>query len=374
MKYYLIAGEKSGDLHGSNLIKALTRHDTNATFRGFGGDEMKKAGMDLQVHYHQMAFMGIVQALLNIRKISQWLFFCKKDIQSFKPDVIILIDYGGFNMRVAKFARLLGFRVFYYISPKVWAWNVKRAWKLKATVDRMFCILPFEKEFFKKFDWDVDYVGNPVLDAVKAFKPNENFLKENKLDGKEKLIALLPGSRKVELERMNPLLAEVIREFPQYHFVVAAIRELDQKLYMAFQSIQNVSFVFDSTYDLLSHSYAAIVTSGTATLETGLFKVPQLVVYKATPIEYAIGSRLVKVKYISLVNLIVDKPVLKEYIQHEANVNNVSAELKILIENNTYRTQMFELYKEVYDKLNIGSASETAAMKMIQNLRKREEN
>lgn len=369
MKYYLIAGEKSGDLHGSNLIKALARLDSESAFRGFGGDEMQKAGMDLQVHYRQMAFMGIVQALLNIRKISQWLSFCKKDIQSFKPDVIVLIDYGGFNMRVAKFARQQGFKVFYYISPKVWAWNVKRAWKLKATVDRMFCILPFEKDFFKKFDWNVDYVGNPVLDAVKAFTPNSNFRIENNLSGKERLIALLPGSRKIELERMNPLLADVVKEFPQYHFVVAAIRELDPGLYQPFKSLQNVSFVFDSTYDLLSNSYAAIVTSGTATLETGLFKVPQLVVYKATPIEYAIGSRLVEVKYISLVNLIADKPVLKEFIQHEANLGNVSGELKKLVEDASYRAQIFGLYSEVYDRLNIGSASETAALKMFQYLR-----
>jgi lipid-A-disaccharide synthase len=368
MKYYLIAGEKSGDLHGSNLIKSLAKLDSKAQFRGFGGDEMQKARMDVRVHYRQMAFMGIVQALVNIRKISQWLSFCKSDIKSFNPDVIILIDYGGFNMRVAKFARQNGLKIFYYISPKVWAWNVGRAWKLKATVDRMFCILPFEKDFFKKFDWEVDYVGNPVLDAVKAFHPDAHFLQANNLPAREKLIALLPGSRKIELERMSPLLVEVIRKFPQYHFVVAAIRELDQSLYQSFRGLNNVSFVFDSTYDLLSHAHAAIVTSGTATLETGLFKVPQLVVYKATALEYAIGSRLVKVDFISLVNLIAGESVLQEFIQHEANFKNVSNELVNLVENDAYRKQMLAKYNEVYNKLNIGSASETASKMMFDAL------
>lgn len=369
MKIYLIAGEKSGDLHGSNLIKALSRLDPQSQFRGFGGDEMKRAGMDLQVHYREMAFMGIVKALLNIRKISKWLSFCKNDIVSFKPDVVVLIDYGGFNMRMAKFAKQHGFKVFYYISPKVWAWNVGRAWKLKATVDRMFCILPFEKDFYKKFDWDVDYVGNPVLDAVKSFEPNANFLRENNLEGKEKLIALLPGSRKVELQRMGPLLVAVIRKFPQYHFVVAALAELDQRLYNQFQNLANVSFVFDKTYDLLKHSYASIVTSGTATLETGLFKVLQLVVYKATPIEYAIGSRLVKVDYISLVNLIANKPILKEFIQREANLENVSTELSKLVEDSDHRAKMKLGYDEVYATLDVGSASEITAKKMIEYLK-----
>lgn len=365
MKYYLIAGEKSGDLHGGNLIKALSRLDSTAQFRGFGGDEMKRAGMDLQVHYSDMAFMGIVKAMMNLRKISQWLSFCKRDIESFNPDVLILIDYGGFNMRVARFAKPLGYKIFYYISPKVWAWNVGRAWKLKATVDKMFCILPFEKDFFKKFNWDVEYVGNPVLDAVKAFQPNPDFLKKNNLTEENKIIAILPGSRKIELERMNPLLAQTVARFPQYHFVIAAIRELDQSLYDIFRQFSNVSFVCDSTYDLLSNAYAAVVTSGTATLETGLFNVPQLVIYKATWLEYAIGSRLVKVDYISLVNLIVGKPVLKEFIQHDANVQNVANELAQLVEDRSHRDRVLSGYREVYEKLDIGSASQTAAEKMF---------
>lgn len=364
MRYYLIAGEKSGDLHSSNLLKALAKLDGQAQFRGFGGDEMQKAGMDLRVHYQQMAFMGIVKVLLNLRKIKKWMSACQQDILNFKPDVIILIDYGGFNMRVAKFAKANGLKVFYYISPKVWAWNVKRAWKLKATVDRMFCILPFEKDFFKKFDWEVDYVGNPVLDAVKAFKPNPNFLSENNLIHNKKLVAVLPGSRKIELERLGPLLASIAKQFSEYQFVVAAIRELPEYLYAPFKVQPNVSFVFDSTYDLLSHAHAAMVTSGTATLETGLFKVPQVVVYKASFLEYAIGSRLVKVDYISLVNLVANKPVLKEFIQHEASKENVANEMRQLLADETYRHAMLNNYDEVYNILNIGSASETTAQKM----------
>ena len=364
MKYYLVAGEKSGDLHGSNLIKELKKLDSAAQFKGFGGDEMQKAGMTVRVHYRQMAFMGIVQALLNIRKISQWLSFCKTDIQSFSPDVIILIDYGGFNMRVAKFAKKKGLKVFYYISPKVWAWNVGRAWELKATVDRMFCILPFEKDFFRKFDWDVDYVGNPVLDAVKSFVPNPNFLAETNLESKGRLVAILPGSRKIELERLGPLLASVTKKFPQHHFVVAAIKELPEQLYAPFHGLSNVSFVYDVTYDLLAHSHVALVTSGTATLETGLFKVPQVVVYKASALEYAIGSRLVKVDHISLVNLVANKPVLKEFIQHEANEGNVVAEVSQLMVDGSYRQKMMEEYERVYQILDVGSASATAAAKM----------
>lgn len=369
MKYYLIAGEKSGDLHGSNLIKALAQVDNAAQFRGFGGDEMQKAGLDLQVHYQQMAFMGVVQVLLNIRKIKQWMRTCQQDILQYRPDVIILIDYGGFNMRIARFAKQHNLKVFYYISPKVWAWNVKRAWKLKATVDRMFCILPFEKDFFKKFDWDVDYVGNPVLDAVKAFSPNPNFRATNSLPVNQQLIAILPGSRKIELKRLGPLLAQVTQQFPQFHFVVAAIRELPENLYAPFHGLSNVSFVYDVTYDLLSHAHAALVTSGTATLETGLFKVPQVVVYKASTLEYFIGRPLVKVDYISLVNLIANQPVLKEFIQHEANVQNVTTELKRLVDDAPYRTNMLNELARVYTLLDTGSASATAARLMWQYLK-----
>ena len=367
MRYYLVAGEKSGDLHGSNLIRALSRRDNGAVFRGFGGDRMHESGMSLTVHYRQMAFMGLFQVIMNLRKISQWMNTCRQDILGFKPDVVILIDYGGFNMRVAKFCRQNGIRVFYYISPKVWAWNTGRAKKLKRTVDRMFCILPFEQEFYRKFGWEVDYVGNPVLDAVKAFVPDSSFAASG-IPTHQPVVALLPGSRTMELRRILPLMAGVVRRSPELTFVVAAIRELPAGLYAPLAGLSNVHFIYDRTYDLLSVARAAVVTSGTATLETGLFRIPQAVVYKATAIEYAIGSRVVKVDYISLVNLIAGRKVIAEFLQSAASVDAVSAELLRLIEAGDYRTAVLDGYEEVYRKLDTGSASDNTAALMVRYL------
>jgi lipid-A-disaccharide synthase len=272
-------------------------------------------------------------------------------------------------MRIAKFAKEKGLKVFYYISPKVWAWNVKRAWKLKASVDRMFCILPFEKEFFRGFDWEVDYVGNPVLDAVKNYQPNKQFQEAHSfLDGR-KIVALLPGSRKIELERMMPVIVEVVKRNPNYQFVVAAVATLPSYLYEPIRQLSNVEFVYEKTYDLLSVASAAIVTSGTATLETGLFRVPQVVIYRAAAIEYFIGIRLVKVKFISLVNLIADREIIKEYLQHTMTVDNVDGELKRLLEDKPYREKMLTDYQEVYSILDKGSASDNAARLMVGYLR-----
>lgn len=363
MKYYLIAGEKSGDLHGGNLIRALKKHDPSGHFRGFGGNEMEQAGMEVRLNYQEMALMGFVKIALSMHKIQRWKKLCQQDFMEFQPDVIILIDYGGFNLEVAKFAYAKGFRVFYYIAPKVWAWKVWRAWQLKANVHRMFCILPFEKAFFRKFDWEVDYVGNPVLDAVKAFVPNPEFLELNSLAGK-KYVALLPGSRRQELKRLGPLLASLAKKFPDFDFVVAAIRELDPSLYDCFKGMANVSFAYDSTYDLLTHAHAAVVTSGTATLETGLFQVPQTVVYKASTIEFTLAKWLVKVQHISLVNLIADKAVVRELIQKEATEEKVGNELGRLFHDIPYREAMLKDYDEIYRLLDIGSASENAAQKM----------
>ena len=368
MKYYIIAGERSGDLHGGNLIKSIRKNDSQATLRGFGGDYMKDAGMELVVHYSKLAFMGFVAVIANLTTISKLLKICKKDILEFQPDVVILIDYAGFNMRIAKFAKTKGLKVFYYISPKVWAWNTGRAWKLKANVDQMFCILPFEKDFYKGFDWDVDYVGNPVLDAVKAFQPDPDFLKINNLAKDNKIVALLPGSRKIELQRMLPVMAEVVKSNPDYQFVVAAVRNLPEELYAPLRSIPAVKFIFEATYDLLAHAHAAIVTSGTATLETGLFKVPQAVIYRASSIEYFLGMRFVKVKYISLVNLIADRLVIKEYLQHTMTPANINAELKSIMEDESYRMKMLSDYNEVYKILDTGSASENAGKLMVQYL------
>lgn len=366
MRLYFIAGERSGDLHGGNLIKALRRLNPEVQARGFGGDRMQAEGMELIAHYNQMAFMGVIQVALNLRKIAGWMRTCKADILTWKPDAVVLIDYGGFNMRLAAFLKAANIRTVYYISPKVWAWNTGRAWKLKATVDQMLCILPFEKAFFKKYDWDVTYVGNPVMDAVRAFTPDKTFRQRHQL-GEQPVVALLPGSRRIELKRMLPLMTEVVRAFPQHLFVVAAIRELPESLYASLRGLTNVRFVYDETYDLLSHARAAIVTSGTATLETGLFNVPQVVVYKATALEYAIGSRLVKVDYISLVNLIAEAPVVRELLQSEASLDHVTTELRQLLEEGVYRTKIVEGYRKVWERLDIGSASENAA-KAILNL------
>ena len=369
MKYYIIAGERSGDLHGSNLIKALRKNDTKATLRGFGGDYMKDAGMEVVIHYSKLAFMGFVAVIANLTKISELLKICKKDILEFQPDVIILIDYAGFNMRIAKFAKANRLKVFYYISPKVWAWNTGRAWKLKANVDRMFCILPFEKDFYKQFDWDVDYVGNPVLDAVKAFQSDTDFINKNSISKQRKIVALLPGSRKIELQRMLPVMVEVVRSNPNYQFIVAAVKTLPDELYAALRSTPNVKFIYDATYDLLSHADAAIVTSGTATLETGLFKVPQAVIYRASSIEYFLGIRFVKVKFISLVNLIANRLVIKEFLQYTMTSENVNAELKNLLENESYREKMLSDYDEVYKILDTGSASDNAGRLMVNYLK-----
>jgi lipid-A-disaccharide synthase len=368
MRYYIIAGERSGDLHGSNLINAIRKLDPAAVFRGFGGDSMKEAGLDLVVHYEQMAFMGLKALVTNAWTIYQKIKFCKEDISAYKPEVIVLIDYGGFNRRIAKFGKKKGIKVFYYIPPKVWAWYTSRALELKANVDRMFVILPFEKAFYKKFDFDVDYVGNPVLDAVKAFRPDPDFLKKYEFAEGKMIIALLPGSRKMELKKIVPLMAAVVRANPQYQFAVAAIQSLPPELYAALREIASVKFIFEGTYDLLSHAYAAIVTSGTATLETGLFKVPQVVVYKAGKLELAIIRSMVKVPFISLVNLIADKRVVRELIQEQAIPGYVNAELKNLVENSSYRKEMLSEYDGVYEILDTGSASENTAKLMVNYL------
>jgi lipid-A-disaccharide synthase len=364
-KYYIIVGERSGDLHGSNLVKAMLRLQPNASFRGFGGDEMQRAGVDLVMHYDQLAFMGFV-AVINFFKIARYMSNCKKDVLANRPDALILIDYGGFNRRMATFGKSNGIKVIYYIPPKVWAWRQGRAWQLKRDVDKMFVILPFEKEFFKKYDFEVDYVGNPVVDAIKAFVPNPSFLQENKLDMQGKIVALLPGSRKMELERIVPLMAEVAKLYPKIQFVVAAVRNLDELLYQPLTQLPNVKFIHDATYDLLAHASAAIVTSGTATLETALFKVPQVVVYKAGELEYAIATKVVKVKYISLVNLIAGKEVVKELIQKNASAKAVSEEIQLLLQDGIYRTKMIGEYKNIYQTLDIGSASENTAKLILE--------
>jgi lipid-A-disaccharide synthase len=372
LRLYIIAGERSGDLHGSNLVKSLNKANSSLELRGFGGDEMKRAGVEIFVHYEQLAFMGFIALLTNVFKIFKYLRLCKDDIAQFKPDAIILIDYGGFNRRIAEFGRKNHIKVFYYIPPKVWAWYQSRAFELKRNVDRLFVILPFEKRFFKeKCNWDVDYVGNPVLDAIKSFKSDPDFLRKNEIDRSKKIVALLPGSRKMELKKMVPLMAEVVKQNPSAQFVVAAVKNLDEQLYAEIKGLENVKFVYEASYDLLSVASAAIVTSGTATLETAIFKVPQVVVYKMGGVEFQIVSRLVEVEFISLVNLIADKEVIKEMIQEEAQPEKVNAELKLLLTEGGYRSKMIVEYDSIFKTLDTGSASENTARLMLEALGKK---
>lgn len=369
-KLYIIAGERSGDLHGSNLTKALLARDSSLKLRGFGGDEMRKAGADIYIHYEQLAFMGFVELVTKVFTIFKFIRLCKNDIEQFQPDAIILIDYGGFNLTIAKWTKKKGIKTFYYIPPKVWAWYQNRAFMLQKNVDRLFAILPFEKKFFKeKCNWDVDYVGNPVLDAIKLFKVDHEFSSKNEIDRTKKIVALLPGSRKMELRLMTPLMADVVKRNPNYQFVVAAVNNLNHELYGELKKIPQVKFVTDASYDLLSIADAAIVTSGTATLETGIFKVPQVVVYKMGALEYGVVSRLVKVNFISLVNLIAGKEVIKELIQDKAEPEAINQELTALLSNESYRNQMLSEYDSVYKILDTGSASDNAARLMLEDLK-----
>ncbi len=361
MKYYLIAGEKSGDLHGANLIKALQKHDSQATFRCFGGDEMQKAGATIVRHYASMSFIGFVSVILNLNTIKRLLRECEDDILQHQPHVVILIDYAGFNLRIAEFVKKYGFTTFYYISPKVWAWNTKRAWKIKKIVDRMFCIMTFEKAFYQQFDYEVDYIGNPLFDAVQAFQSNSNFHKDNGLN-KKKIIAILAGSRKTEVKNMLSLMVSTAKYFPDYQFVVAGVTHLDKAFYQI-AAQEGVKIVFDQTYDLLNVATAALVASGTATLETALFNVPQVVCYKSDPISMLIAWFVLKIDYVSLINLSAAKEVVKELLQYDITTKALREELeKVLGEN---RERILLDYQELREKIQTeASASETAAKLM----------
>lgn len=367
MNYYLIAGERSGDLHAGNLVKALKKNDTNAKVRAWGGEQLEEAGAELVVHYKEIAIMGFIEVLKQFSKIKKYIKLCKRDILSQKPDVVILVDFGGFNLRIAKFCKAKGIRVFYYISPKVWAWNQSRAKAIKANVDRMFCIMPFEKEFYKKYDWEVDYVGNPVMDAVKAHRVDKKFISNWNFNNKQPIIALLPGSRNQELKYMLPVMHEVVKRFPEYQFGVAAIHNFEKNLYRDIASETNVILVHEDTYNLLAHSTSAVVTSGTATLETALWNVPQVVPYRMNSVNYHIGKKLVKIKYISLVNLIADKEIIKELIQNDMTADNISNEL-LLITKGKKREQILNGYSELRSVMGEENASEKTAKLMLSYL------
>lgn len=362
MKYYLVAGEASGDLHGANLMKALKSLDPDAEFRFFGGDLMQAEGGTLVKHYADMAFMGFVEVVANLQTILKNMRSCKQDISAYHPDVLILIDFPGFNLKIAEYAKANNMPVNYYISPKVWAWNQKRVLKIKRIVDHLFCILPFEVAFYKEWGMDVDYVGNPLLDAVSAFNPDPHFLQKNKL-GEKKIIALLPGSRKQEISRLLPDMIRASAYFPEYQFVIAGAPAFQADYYVPYLNGAEIPVVFNGTYDLLNHAHAAIVASGTATLETALFNVPQVVVYKGGKLTIAIARMLVKLKFISLVNLIMDKAVVKELIQEECTANKISEELKLIVNDATYRQNMLDNYDGLDVRMGQpGASAKTAGL------------
>ena len=361
MKYYIIAGEASGDLHGSNLISALKKLDTNADIRFWGGDLMEQAGGTLVKHYKERAFMGFAEVLMNLNKIFKDISYCKSDIESFNPDVIVFIDNSGFNLRIAKWAKQKGFRTNYYISPQVWASRASRVKAIKRDIDAMFVILPFVKPFYKKHGYEVTFVGHPLIDAIaNRNQVNElNFRKDNNL-GDKPIIALLPGSRKQEITKMLSVMLSLIDDYPNYQFVIAGAPSQDFSFYQQFIKSTNVKFIGNKTYDLLSISYAALVTSGTATLETALFKVPQVVCYKGNTISYQIAKRIITLKFISLVNLIMDKEVVTELIQNEFNKKRLKEELDHILDSE-YRKQLFLDYYELEKTLGGKGASEKTA-------------
>lgn len=398
MKYYIIAGEASGDLHGSNLIKELTKLDKDADIRCWGGDMMEAAGGKLVKHYRDLAFMGFIEVVRNLPTILRNMKFCKKDILSFNPDVVIFIDYPGFNIPMAEFAKKNAFKTVYYISPQVWAWKEGRVKTIKKVIDKMLVILPFEKDFFKKWHYEVEYVGHPLVEVIEESRQKqltidglqlttksmqyEVNLKEpilpaepptvnpqtavpgqQSIVNRQLIIALLPGSRKQEISMKLPIMLEVCKFFPEYRFVVAQAPSLSDEFIFQFTNpYPNVDIVKGKTYELLMASDAAMVTSGTATLETALFGIPEVVCYKGSPVSYAIAKRVIKVKYISLVNLIMDKPVVKELIQDELTPGNLKNELDQLLHNSQRKQQLAIDYQELWEVLSKGGhASSTAA-------------
>ncbi|RUT78592.1 lipid-A-disaccharide synthase [Ancylomarina longa] len=373
MNYYIIAGEASGDLHASNLMKALKVEDTDAHFRFWGGDLMQAQGGELVKHYRETAFMGFVTVLKNLGKIRANFKLCEKDLLSYQPDVLILVDYPGFNLRMAKFARKHGIRVHYYISPKIWAWKEGRVKQIKVNVDRMFTIFPFETEFYKKHNYPVSFGGNPLLDAIEN-RPNKeesfaDFTAKNQLSDLP-IIALLAGSRKQEIERILPVMLDTISSFPDHQFVVAAAPSIDKAFYANIVGDRKVAFVYGQTYDLLQQSKAALVTSGTATLETALLRIPQVVCYLTGggKLLYAIGKRLLHVKYISLVNLVMDQLIVKELIQQYCNPKDISEELTLILDNMEYRNKMLHNYQLLHEKLGGAGASARFAKMIYEDL------
>ena len=367
MRYYIIAGEASGDLHGSNLMLALLKNDPNAEFRIFGGDRMAALpNTTLVKHISEMSFMGFVEVAMNIRTISRNMKECKSDIESYKPDLVVLIDFPGFNLRIAEFAKSIGLKTAYYISPKVWAWNTKRVFKIKKFIDKLYTILPFETEFFQKYNYEVEYVGNPLKDAISVYSYDTNFRGNQQLDERP-ILAILPGSRKMELDKILPNMLIAARNFSNYQIVIAGASNLPEEYYSKFNT-KDFKIIFGKTYDILANANIAMVTSGTATLETALFEVPQVVCYRANALSVKIARMLVDIKFISLVNLIMDKKVVTELIQEDRTPEQIIAELSALENNKPARTTMLKEYSILLKKVGDAGASERAAKSMYQYL------
>ena len=371
-KYYIIAGEASGDLHGANLIKEIKKLDSNAAFRCWGGDLMEEEGADLVKHYRDLAFMGFLEVIKNIRTIFKNMKFCKEDIIKYKPDAVIFIDYPGFNLRIAEFVHQNKIPTLYYVSPQVWAWKSSRVKKIKLVVDKMYVILPFEKAFYKKYQYDVDFVGHPLIDAIEQFKDKaiakQVFCEKYGLN-KKPIIALLPGSRSQEIEKKLPIMLSVVSKYKEYQFVIAGAPARSKEYYTPFLSKENVHVVLNDTYNLLNNSHVALVTSGTATLETALFKVPQVVCYKSSAFSYRIAKLLIgkRIKFISLVNLIAGKEIVKELIQGELTHVNLMKELEFIISAEG-RENMAKEYQLLEDKCGGAGASLNTANGMLKTL------
>jgi len=370
MKYYFIAGEASGDMHAANLIRALIKNDGSAEFRAFGGDRMKEAGAFLFIHYRDMALMGGIEVLRKYPVILRNKKACRKDILDFKPDVLILVDYSGFNLPMARFAAERGIRVIYYISPKLWAWAKWRMKTIQRSVIKMFVILPFEVDFYHNYKIDAEYYGNPVLDSIVefegSFNPGVDFHSKNNLE-KKPIVALLAGSRKQEIALLLPEMLAAAVNFPGYQFVIAGAPSIDPPFYERIISKSPVRVVYNQTYDLLMHAQAAVVTSGTATLETALLRVPQVVVYKTSAITFFVGNFLVRIKYFSLVNLILDKLVVRELLQ-KGLAGDISAELGLLLFDAAYRSEMMNNYKLLREELGESGVADRVAQRIDQIL------
>ena len=369
MKYYLVAGEASGDLHGSNLMKGLKLHDSDAEFRFFGGDLMAAVGGTLVKHYREMAFMGFLEVVKNLRTISRNFSDCQNDIAAFRPDVIILIDYPGFNFRIAKWAKERGIKVFYYIAPKVWAWKEGRVKRIQQHVDKLFTIFPFETDYFRRFGIEVCYEGNPLIDALDQKRDSlpsfEEFVEKNQLENK-KIVGVLAGSRKQEVEKCLPLMKQVAARFPEYQFVVAGAPSLSREFYAPFLSDGKVKMVYNQTYELFSVSTAALVTSGTATLEAALHNVPQAVCYRTSHVSAIIAKTFIKIKWVSLVNIIMKREVVRELLQYDMTVEKMSQELEALLPGGAKREQVLRDYAELMKMLGEVGSSERTAKRMVE--------